>query len=56
LSQFTFGDRAPPNLGSEHRCGDSRIVANYFAGNLIVDTEEMKRVNPLDGRTASAMR
>ena len=56
LSQFAFGDRALPNLTENIRCGNSLIGADCFAGNPIVDTEEMKRSTRLTGRKASAMR
>jgi len=48
LSQLAFGDRALPNLADNIKCGNSLIGPDYFAGKLIVDPEEMKRVNPFD--------
>jgi hypothetical protein len=48
LSQLAFGDRALPNLADNIKCGNSLIGPDYFTGKLIVDPEEMKRVNPFD--------
>jgi len=48
LSQLAFGDRALPNLVENIKCGNSLIGPDYFTGKLIVDPEEMKRVNPFD--------
>jgi hypothetical protein len=48
LGQLAFGDRALPNLADNIKCGNSLIGPDYFTGKLIVDPEEMKRVNPFD--------
>jgi hypothetical protein len=48
LSQLAFGDRALPNLADNIKCGNSLIGPDYFTGKLIVDPQEMKRVNPFD--------
>ena len=48
LSQLAFGDRALPNLADNIQRGNSLIGPEYFSGTLIVDPEEMKRVNPFD--------
>jgi hypothetical protein len=48
LSQLAFGDRALPNLADNIKCGNSLIGPDYFTGKLLVDPEEMKRVNPFD--------
>ena len=48
LSQLAFGDRALPNLADNIKCGNSLIGPDYFMGKLIVDSEEMKHVNPFD--------
>ncbi len=48
LSQLAFGDRALPNLADNIKCGNSLIGPDYFTGKLIVDPEEMKRVNAFD--------
>jgi len=50
LSQLPFGDRALPNLSDNIKCGNSLVGPDYFAGRLIVDSEEMKRVNAFDWR------
>lgn len=47
-SQLAFGDRALPNLADNIKCGNSVVGEDYFAGKLIVDPEEMRRVNPFD--------
>ncbi len=41
-----FNERALPNLSDNIKCGNSLIGPDYFTGELIVDTDEMKRVNP----------
>jgi type I restriction-modification system DNA methylase subunit len=43
-----FHDRALPNLSDNIKCGNSLIGSDYFAGKLIPEPEEMKRVNPFD--------
>ena len=48
LSLLPFSDRALPNLADNIKCGNSLIGPDYFAGKLIADAEEMKRVNPFD--------
>ncbi|MFZ1761984.1 MAG: N-6 DNA methylase [Nitrospira sp.] len=41
-------DRALPDLGQNIKCGNSLIGPDYFAGQLMPDDEEMRRVNPFD--------
>jgi hypothetical protein len=41
-------DRALPNLDQNIKCGNSLIGPDYFAGRIVHDPEEMKRVNPFD--------
>jgi len=41
-------ERALPNLGDNIKCGNSLIGSDYFAGQLLPDEEEMRRVNPFD--------
>jgi hypothetical protein len=43
-----FHDRALPNLSDNIKCGNSLIGPDYFTGRLIIDPDEMKRVNPFD--------
>lgn len=43
-----FEERALPNLSSNIKCGNSLIGPDYFAGDLLPDAEEIKRVNPFD--------
>ena len=53
LSQLAFGDRALPNLADNIKCGNSLIGPDYFTSKLIVDPEELKRINPLTGTKPS---
>jgi hypothetical protein len=41
-------ERALPDLGENIKCGNSLIGPDYFAGQLLPDEEEMRRVNPFD--------
>ncbi|MBI5031378.1 MAG: Eco57I restriction-modification methylase domain-containing protein [Chloroflexi bacterium] len=43
-----FKERALPNLDANIKCGNSLIGPDYFAGQLLPDAEEMRRVNPFD--------
>jgi fido (protein-threonine AMPylation protein) len=41
-------ERALPDLGQNIKCGNSLIGPDYFAGQLMPNDEEMRRVNPFD--------
>ena len=41
-------ERALPDLGQNIKCGNSLIGPDYFAGQLMPDDEEMRKVNPFD--------
>jgi len=41
-------ERALPDLGENIKCGNSLIGRDYFAGQLMPDEEEMRRINPFD--------
>jgi fido (protein-threonine AMPylation protein) len=41
-------ERALPDLGQNIKCGNSLIGPEYFAGQLMPDEDEMRRVNPFD--------
>ncbi|HEV8328314.1 MAG TPA: DNA methyltransferase [Nitrospiraceae bacterium] len=41
-------ERALPDLGQNIKCGNSLIEPDYFAGELLPDEDEMRRVNPFD--------
>ncbi len=41
-------ERALPDLGQNIKCGNSLIGPDYFAGQLMPNEEEMRRVNPFD--------
>lgn len=41
-------ERALPDLGQNIKCGNSLIGPDYFAGQLIPDEADMRRVNPFD--------
>ncbi len=41
-------ERALPDLGQNIKCGNSLIGPDFFAGQLMPDEEEMRRVNPFD--------
>ncbi len=43
-----FREAALPDLGDNIKCGNSLIGPDYFAGQLMPDDEELKRVNPFD--------
>ncbi|MGO8703262.1 MAG: Eco57I restriction-modification methylase domain-containing protein [Candidatus Brocadiia bacterium] len=43
-----FHERALPNLSDNIKCGNSLIGPGYFAGKLIPDADEMRRVNAFD--------
>ncbi|MCX5721922.1 MAG: Fic family protein [Nitrospirae bacterium] len=49
MQELLFGRvRALPDLGQNIKCGNSLIGPDYFAGQLMPDDEEMRRVNPFD--------
>ncbi|HEV8328158.1 MAG TPA: N-6 DNA methylase [Nitrospiraceae bacterium] len=49
LQELLFGRmRALPDLGQNIKCGNSLIGPDYFAGQLMADEEEMRRMNPFD--------
>ncbi|MFH0937963.1 MAG: N-6 DNA methylase [Planctomycetota bacterium] len=48
MNQFAYGDRALPNLAENIKCGNSLIGPDYFTDKLIVDPDEMKRINAFD--------
>ena len=51
--QLSLGiERALPDLGSNIQCGNSLIGEDYFAGQLVVDPAERRRVNPFEWREA----
>jgi fido (protein-threonine AMPylation protein)/predicted type IV restriction endonuclease len=41
-------ERALPDLGQNIKCGNSLIGPDYFAGQLMPDKDEIRRVNPFD--------
>lgn len=41
-------ERALPDLGQNIKCGNSLIGPDYFAGQLMPDEAELRRVNPFD--------
>jgi type I restriction-modification system DNA methylase subunit len=43
-----FNERALPNLDNNIKCGNSLIGPDYFAGQMMPDTDELRRVNPFD--------
>jgi type I restriction-modification system DNA methylase subunit len=43
-----FSERALPNLDNNIKCGNSLIGPDYFAGQMMPDNEELRRVNPFD--------
>lgn len=43
-----FQERALPNLVDNIKCGNSLISSDYFMGGLVLNPDEMKRVNPFD--------
>jgi hypothetical protein len=51
--QLSLGlERALPDLGRNIQCGNSLIGEDYFAGQLVVDDAERRRVNPFEWRDA----
>ena len=51
--QLALGfERVLPDLGCNIQCGNSLIAWDYFEGQLTVDDEERKRVNPFDWQRA----
>ncbi|HNR01722.1 MAG TPA: TaqI-like C-terminal specificity domain-containing protein [Anaerolineaceae bacterium] len=51
--QLSLGlERALPDLGRNIQCGNSLIGEDYFAGQLVVDPAERRRVNPFDWERA----
>jgi hypothetical protein len=46
-----FQERALPDLSDNIKCGNSLIGTDYFSGNLIEDTDELRRINPFDWNT-----
>ncbi len=43
-----FHQRALPDLGSNIKCGNSLIGADYFSGQLLADMNEIRKVNPFN--------
>ena len=51
--QLSLGlERALPDLGRNIQCGNSLIGWDYFAGQLVVDDAERRRVNPFEWKDA----
>ena len=51
--QLSLGlERALPDLSRNIQCGNSLIGEDYFAGRLVVDEEERRRVNPFEWQHA----
>jgi hypothetical protein len=51
--QLSLGfERVLPDLGRNIQCGNSLIGEDYFAGQLVVDEEERRRVNPFEWQNA----
>ena len=51
--QLTLGfERVLPDLGKNIQCGNSLIGWDYFEGQLTIDEEERRRVNPFDWQRA----
>jgi len=51
--QLSLGlERVLPDLGRNIQCGNSLIGEDYFAGQLVVDEEERRRVNPFEWQHA----
>lgn len=44
-------ERALPDLGRNIKCGNSLIGPDYFAGQLALDRDAIRRINPFDWRT-----
>ena len=47
-----FKEPALPNLDANIKCGNSLIGTDYFAGQLLPDKDELRRVNPMDWANA----
>jgi len=47
-----FQERALPSLADNIKCGNSLIGPDYFTGKLVLDPEELRRVNPFDWNQA----
>jgi len=45
---FLLRERALPDLANNIKCGNSLIGPDYYAGQLLPDEDEMRRVNPFD--------
>jgi hypothetical protein len=43
-----FQERALPNLDSNIKCGNSLIGPECFSGQLLPNTDELRRINPFD--------
>jgi len=43
-----FPERVLPDIDGNIKCGNSLIDPSYYAGQLLVDKDEMKQVNPYD--------
>lgn len=51
--QLSLGiERVLPDLGKNIQCGNSLIGEDYFEGQMLVDDEERRRVNPFDWQRA----
>jgi len=49
LQELLFGRiRALPDLAQNIKCGNSIVSADYFAGQMLPDIEEVRRVNAFD--------
>ena len=48
LGLLPFSDRALPNLAQNIKCGNSLVGPDYFAGRLIPDETEVRRINVFD--------
>ncbi|MGD0173312.1 MAG: TaqI-like C-terminal specificity domain-containing protein [Anaerolineales bacterium] len=49
VKQLTlFNERALPNLDNNIKCGNSLVGSDYFAGQMIQDSDELRRINPFD--------
>ena len=47
-----FQERALPSLAENIKCGNSLIGPDYFTGKLMLEPEELKRINPFDWNQA----
>jgi hypothetical protein len=47
-----FQEQALPNLEKNIKCGNSLVGPDYFAGRMVLDPDEMRRVNPFDWQVA----